>query len=134
MKIISIFILLVVSMGCHSSTTTSVSQAQCIFSKTLLLRDSTLETKFPADSTRTYTYSTFNVSFDSLLQALCSKGFMISEAWNSNRNSYICLDLIGPRPVIVLRVSDSTIFKYGFVQGNHGRLSCSTSLYYYKPE
>ncbi len=131
--VICITTLFLITIGCHSNNTTAV-QSHCTFSKTLLAQDSALQRKFPADSARAYTYSTYNVNFDSLLQSLCNIGFHISEAWNSAPNSYLCLDAIGPRPVIVLASSDSTILNYGFTYGNHGRLACSTSLYYYKPE
>ena len=134
MKVVrSIFAFFLLTIGCHSSNTTAV-QSQCTFSKTLLPRDSALKGKFPADSARAYTYNTYTVNFDSLLQSLYNNGFHIAEAWNSAPNSYLCMDAIGPRPVLVLTVSDSTLLKYGFTSGNSGRLGCSTSLYYYKPE
>ena len=131
--VICITTLFLITIGCHSSNTTAV-QSLCTFSKTLVVYDSALQGKFPADSAKAYTYNTYNVNFDSLLQSLCNNGFHISEAWISAPNSYRCLDAIGPRPVIVLASSDSTILNYGFTSGNSGRLGCSTSLYYYKPE
>ena len=134
MKIIySLLAITLLTIGCHSSNTTAIP-LQCSFSKKLLPRDSALQGKFPADSARAYTYNTYTVNFDSLLQSLCSNGFLITEAWNSAPNSYLCMDALGPRPVLVLTVSDSTLLKYGFTSGNSGRLGCSTSLYYYKPD
>jgi hypothetical protein len=119
---------LIVLEGCTHSTGV---QSQCVFTKTALLRDSMLLAKVTADSPETYTYKTQNVSMDSLLTSLCFQGFQIAEGWYSIR--YLCKDLRGPRPVIILQKQDPTILQYGFEQGNTGRLACSDSVFHYVP-
>ncbi|MDP4243356.1 MAG: hypothetical protein Q8921_11550 [Bacteroidota bacterium] len=83
------------------------------------------------DSARSYTYFTQLVSMDSLLPALCAAGVQIDSAYCVT--SYLCKDMRGPRPVVLLSAADATMLDRGFVLGANGRLACADALVCYTP-
>jgi hypothetical protein len=84
-----------------------------------------------ADSLATYSAIASNVSIDSVLPALCEKGFAIKSAYYDLE--YRCMDAIGPRVVVVLMSPNSGILNQGFVFGNNGRFVCAMDLLHYSP-
>lgn len=82
------------------------------------------------DSTRSYTYFTQQVNVDSLLTALCSANVHVDSAYYVTE--YLCKDMRGPRPVVVLAAADASMLNRGFVAGASGRLGCASKMVLYE--
>ena len=130
-RIILLAISIIWIAGCSTERTVG-NDFMCVYRETTLQRDSATWANLPGDSPATYSYNTNAIRMDSLLTKLCEKGISIKEAWYCPNDAYMCKDAIGPRPVVILTASDSSMLSRGFVQGNNGRLACGMRLEKYR--